>query len=187
MYTIEDKYKLIKNDIIEQNSENPIKIAKYIMDKNYVNIHGPEHHLIDSLAFLVAYRNITGKMDLNNEIEELASRTIKMPGAMCGKWGVCGAAASLGAMLSVINKTTPLSDNDYYKHNMEYTSLVINKMSKLGGPRCCKRNAFISITTMIDFIYQKYNVKMPKYAIECEYSSCNPTCLKFKCPFYKRG
>ena len=43
-YTLDDKYKLIKEEVLKSKSKNPIEIAKSIMHKDFVNIHGPEHH-----------------------------------------------------------------------------------------------------------------------------------------------
>lgn len=77
---------------------------------------------------------------------------------MCGYWGVCGSVTSIGAALSIINKTTPLTSNEYYKDDMEFTSLVIDKMSKIGGPRCCKRNAFLSLSSGVEFVKNKYKI-----------------------------
>ena len=184
-YTLEEKYKLIKDDILKQDSKNPIDIVKNIMNKDYINMHGPEHHFLDGSAFLMAYKNAGGDIDINNALEKLKERTIKMPGAMCGYWGVCGSVSSIGACLSIINRTGPLTNNSYYKDNMEYTSSVINKMSKIGGPRCCKRNAYLSLSNGVNFVKEKYNVEMELDKIECDFSCKNIDCIKEACPFYK--
>lgn len=182
--TIEEKYKLINNEIVKLKSKNPIEIVKNIMNKDFINIHGPEHHYLDGASFLVAYYNTVSNIDLNKTLEKLAERTIKMPGAMCGYWGVCGSTTSVGAALSIIHEVTPLSASDYYKDNMEYTSLVINEMSKIGGPRCCKRNAFLSLSIAVKFLKDKYNIIMDLDDITCEYNSKNQQCIGLKCPFH---
>ena len=182
-YTLEEKYKLIKENIIKEKSTNPIDIVKNIMHKDFINIHGPEHHYLDGASFLVAYKNAGGSIDLPLALDELAKRTIKMPGAMCGMWGVCGSSVSLGACFSIIHSTGPLSDDKFYKENMEYTSSVIKKMSEIGGPRCCKRNAFLSLSYAVDFVEKHYGIKMDKENIKCEFTSFNKECIKEKCPF----
>lgn len=186
-YNLEEKYKLIKEDLLKIKSNNPIKIIKEIMNKDYINIHGPEHHFLDGGAFLTAYLTATNNLEnLSDYLDELAKRSIKMPGAMCGHWGICGASASIGAVLAIINSTGPLTDNEYYMHNMELTSNIINKMSNIGGPRCCKRNAFISLSTAIEFINNKYNVHLENEKIYCDYSNLNQQCIKTRCPYYKK-
>ena len=184
-YTIDVKYKLIKKEVLESNSKNPITIVKLIMNKDFINIHGPEHHYLDGASFLVAYYNAGGNIDLNKSLDSLAERTIKMPGAMCGHWGICGSTTSVGAALSIIHEVNPLSSSNYYKDNMEFTSKVIQKMSEIGGPRCCKRNAFISLSTAVEFVKEKYGIEMELDEIVCEFSSKNKQCMAFKCPYFK--
>ena len=183
-YTIENKYRLIKEELVKSTSKDPIEIVKEIMHKDFVNIHGPEHHFPDGAAFLVAYNNAGGNIDVVRCLDELAKRTIKMPGAMCGYWGICGSLASIGAALSIIHGTGPLSADEFYKHNMEYTSKVLADMSKIGGARCCKRNAFLSLSHAVKFVGEKYGIKMEIQKIECEFSPLNAQCLRDKCPFY---
>lgn len=184
-YTLEEKHKLIKEEVLKQTSLDPIKIVKEIMHKDYINIHGPEHHFLDGASFLVAYKNAGGDVNLSSALDALKDRTLKMPGAMCGMWGVCGSVSSIGASLAIIHKTGPLSNDDYYKDNMEYTSLVLKRMSEIGGPRCCKRNAFISISAGVKFVKRKYGIVMESSKIICEFSSLNNQCIKDRCPFNK--
>lgn len=185
-YTLEQKYNLIKEEIIKEKSSNPIIIVKKIMHEDFINMHGPEHHFLDGAAFLVAYKNAGGDIDLIKSLNLLAERAIKMPGAMCGFWGMCGSTSSVGAALAIIHGTTPLSDSEYYKDNMEYTSSVINKMSSIGGPRCCKRNAFLSISEGVKFCNNKYGTKMETGPITCEFSIYNNQCINERCPYFKK-
>ena len=120
-YTLSEKYDLIISEVVKAKSINPIKIVKDIMHKDFVNIHGPEHHFLDGAAFLVAYNNAGGQIDTHKALAELYERSIKMPGAMCGLWGVCGSTTSIGAALSIIHGTGPLSDDDFYNQHMKYT------------------------------------------------------------------
>ena len=187
MITMEQKYEYIVRDLLVEESKNPIAIAKRIMHKDYISMHGPEHHFLDGASFMVAYKNAGGNIDLPQALEQLKERSIKMPGAMCGYWGICGSVASLGATLSILHETGPLSNDDYYKEHMEYTSSVISKMSKIGGPRCCKRNAFLAVSEAVKFVEQKYGVKMEIEEIQCEFSLWNKQCIGPRCPFYKNN
>ncbi|MEA5060965.1 MAG: DUF5714 domain-containing protein [Erysipelotrichaceae bacterium] len=184
-YKLEERYKLIRETVIVSKSKNPIEIAKIVMANDFVNMHGPEHHFLDGAVFLVAYKNSGGDIDLDKSLQQLAMRAIEMPGGICGYWGVCGSLASIGASLSIIHDTNALSNDDFYKDHMEYTSSVLQKMSEIGGPRCCKRNAFISITTAVDFVNKKYKVEMEKDAVVCNFYRFNSDCIKNRCPFYK--
>lgn len=154
------------------------------MHQNSISMHGPEHHFLDGAAFLVAYKNAGGNIALEEALDELIERAKTMPGAMCGFWGVCGSTSSVGASLAIIHETGPITDNDFYKDNMEYTSSVISKMSKIGSPRCCKRNAFLSIGSGVEFVNRKYGIKMDTSKITCEFSKFNKQCIGLRCPFY---
>lgn len=179
------KYQLIKQTCLSNHSQNPIEIAMTIMDYDEINMHGPEHHVLDGAALLTAIYNTTHNFNLEEAIDELIERGKLMPGATCGKWGVCGSVSSVGAALSIIHHTGPLSNDDYYKDHMELTSKILDKMSQIGGPRCCKRNAFLSLSTAIEFVKDKYNIPLQQTPITCHYSSKNKQCIGLRCPYSK--
>lgn len=174
----------IKSFYLKSIETNPIVLVKEVMREPFVPMHGVIHHFIDGGALLTTYKNSGGDIDLKACLDELEKRASTMPGAMCGYWGVCGSTASVGAALAIIHHTGPLSCDDYYKDNMEYTSRVLNKMSKIGGPRCCKRNAFLSLGEAVLFINDKYHIKMDNTKTICEFSKLNKDCIKTRCPFY---
>lgn len=182
--TYEEKYDLIRQNVVKQKSNDPVEIAKNVMKKDFVSIHGPEHHFLDGAAFLVAYKNAGGDIDLDSCLDELEKRAAQMPGAMCGFWGVCGAVASVGAALAIIHGTGPLTTNDFYKDNMQFTSTAIASMGKLGGARCCKRHAFIALTTGAKFVKEKYGINMIVKPFKCGFSHLNQQCKHEDCPFY---
>lgn len=183
--TMQDKYDLINNDILKETSTDPIEIITHIMKKNYISMHGPEHHYLDGAALLVACYNADHSIDIHRCLEQLAIRSLQMPGAMCGHWGVCGSSASIGAALSVLHHTGPLSDDLFYRDHMTLTSMIIAREGEIGGPRCCKRNAFISLSTATTFISQNYHIPIHSTAVTCIFSQNNNQCLKTKCPFHK--
>lgn len=106
--TIQEKAELILKDIKKEKGNNPIQIFKRIVDHGYINIHGPEHHILDGACLLVAFKNAGGEIDLDDALNKIMIEGLRMPGAMCGLWGVCGAVTSLGAALSLIDHTGPL-------------------------------------------------------------------------------
>ena len=110
-----------------------------------------------------------------------------MPGATCGMWGVCGAVSSMGAALSIIDGTGPLSSDASWGKHMEFTSKALYSLSKTGGPRCCKRDAFLSFQQAIEFINDNYDVELESDSIECLFNEKNEQCIKEKCPFYKKN
>ena len=158
--TVEEKAKLIIQDIKEETGINPVKIFKRMASKDYISMHGPEHHILDGACVLVAYNNAGGNINLDEGLERLMSEGLKMPGAMCGHWGICGAITSIGAVLSILDKTGPLSDDGTWGNHMAYTSDAIGELGKINGPRCCKRDAMIAFKHGIEYINNHYDVKL---------------------------
>lgn len=183
--TSSQKAQRIKEICLRQKSTNPVEIAGIIMKDSLIKIHGPEHHIIDGAAFLTALHNAGMEFNLAETLDELEIRGRKMPGATCGNWGVCGSVSSVGAALSIVRGTGPLSDNEYYKDNMRFTSKALGNIAEIGGPRCCKRNAFISLKTAVKFVNECYNLSLESSNIICEFSPRNLQCIGSRCPFYK--
>ena len=63
-------------------------------------------------------------------------------------------------------------------------SKALEKLADVGGPRCCKRNAFLSILTAIDFVDEQYGIKLTKQEVKCIFSNKNKQCIGMRCPFY---
>ena len=183
---MEERAKKIIEACLQEKSKNPVDVFYNIAHKDFVRIHGPEHHVLDGAALLTAYYNAGGKIDLQTSLNELMIRGLQMPGATCGMWGVCGAVSSMGAALSIIDGTGPLSSDASWGKHMEFTSSALISLSQIGGPRCCKRDAFLSFKKAIEYINENYNVKLESNTIKCHFSEKNEQCIKEKCPFYKK-
>ena len=110
---------------------------------------------------------------------------LRMPGAMCGLWGVCGAITSIGAALSIIDGTGPLSSDGTWGNHMRFTSQAIQELGEINGPRCCKRDAMIAFKHAIEYINTHYPVNLTYEPLKCSYSSRNLQCIKERCPFYE--
>lgn len=183
--TLEEKGQLIIKDIKKETGVNPVRIFKNIVKKEYMNMHGPEHHVLDGASILVAYKNAGGDIDLDAALEKLMYEGLRMPGAMCGLWGICGAITSVGAALSIIDKTGPLSSDGTWGNHMQFTSEAIGELGKINGPRCCKRDAMIAFKNGIKYVNEHYGVNLEYEAVKCEYSGRNEQCIKERCPYYE--
>lgn len=183
--TTGEKAELIIQDIKKEAGINPIRIFKNIAKKEYVSIHGPEHHVLDGACLLMAYKNAGGNIDIDSALDKLMTEGLRMPGAMCGLWGICGAITSIGAALSVIDGTGPLSTDGTWGNHMQYTSNAIGELGKINGPRCCKRDAMVAFKNGIEYVNDNYGVELEYEHIICEYSSKNDQCIKERCPYYE--
>ena len=61
MMTTEEKAGKIIKDVQKEKGANPVRTFRSIASKEYVNIHGPEHHVLDGICILTDYCNAGGK------------------------------------------------------------------------------------------------------------------------------
>lgn len=186
-YTAGQRAELIIKEALVQKSKDPYKIFTEIARKDFVRIHGPEHHILDGACILTAFYNAGGRIDLAEALQKLMQEGLRMPGAVCGLWGVCGAVMSVGAALAVIDGTGPLSDDGSWGSHMRYTSAALRELARDGGPRCCKRDAFIALETACDYIAKRCGIELERSRIVCGYYPQNKQCLGSKCRYNPNG
>ena len=184
--TTEEKAKEIIEDIRFEDGTNPVNIFNSIAKKEYINIHGPEHHILDGACLLIAYHNAGGEIDIDAALNKLCFEGLRMPGAMCGLWGICGTITSIGAALSIIDGTGPLSDDGTWGDHMGFTSSAVHELGEINGPRCCKRDAMIAFKHGIEYVNQHYGVHLEYEGQKCMFSGQNQQCIRERCPFYKQ-
>lgn len=184
--TTEEKANKIIEDVRGQKGTNPIWMFKALAKNPYINIHGPEHHILDGACLLMAYHNAGGKIDIDEALKKILFEGLRMPGAMCGLWGICGAITSIGAALAIIDGTGPLSVDGTWGNHMSFTSSAIGELGKINGPRCCKRDAMIAFKHGIEYVNEHYGVLLEYEEQSCEFSSQNQQCIKDRCPFWNQ-
>lgn len=183
--TTAEKAEQIICDIKQETSCIPTEIFEHIISKGYMNMHGPEHHILDGASILVAYKNAGGQVDLDTALDKLKYEGLRMPGAMCGLWGICGAITSIGAALAIVDGTGPLTADGTWGDHMAYTAAAIGELGQINGPRCCKRDAMVAFKNGIDYINTHYPVKLQWEKPVCHYSQLNAQCIHERCPFYE--
>ena len=89
---------------------------------------------------------------------------------------------SSGMFISIASGSTPLSVEPFaLSHKMTAKSLTA--IGEIGGPRCYKRDSFLSILAAIDFAKEHLGVEMEKPEIVCTHFSKNNQCIGKRCPF----
>ena len=166
-----------------ETSKDPIMILDKLMDQPFCHMHGPEHHVLVGASLLTAYRNAGGAIDLYSALTEMIGRGKNVPGGVCGYWGACGAGISSGIFISIITKSTPLTNDPFGLANM-MTSESLGRIGKVGGPRCCKRNSYLSILAAVDYVKEHFDIEMEKHDFTCPHPSRNNQCIRRRCPFY---
>lgn len=170
---------------MEDTSRNPIEVLERLMSQPECPMHGPTHHVLVGAALLTAYNNClpdSAKLDLAEALAEMRERGEQVPGGACGYMGTCGASISTGIFLSIVTRNTPFSTDTWRLCNL-CTARALEQVAENGGPRCCKRDSYLSVLTAIDFVKENLGVEMEKPEVTCSRSQINEQCIGKKCPF----
>ena len=168
---------------LAETSRDPLKILEKMMAMPFCHMHGPEHHVMVGAALLTAYKNAGGEIDLHKALHEMYRRGKAVPGGACGFWGACGAGVSTGQFVSIVTGSTPLAVESWGLSN-QMTAKALESIGKNGGPRCCKRDSYLSILAAIDFVAEHLGVHMEKSNPVCTRSRQNNQCIGNRCPFF---
>lgn len=170
---------------LADTSRNPIEILEKLMSQPDCPMHGPTHHVLVGAALLTAYNNClpdSNKLNLEEALAEMRERGEQVPGGACGYLGACGASISTGIFLSIVTRNTPFSTDTWRLCNL-CTARALEQVALNGGPRCCKRDSYLSVLTAIDFVKENLGVEMVKPEVHCTRSQINEQCIGKKCPF----
>ena len=168
---------------LAETSRDPIAVLRKMMDMKFCHMHGPEHHIMVGCALLTAYANAGAEIDLPSALNEMISRGSKIPGGACGFWGACGAAVSTGMFMSIITGSTPLGFKEWGYSNL-MTSRSLAGIGEIGGPRCCKRNSYMSVLSAVEYVEEVTGIRMEKSDIKCTHTASNRQCIGTRCPFH---
>ena len=170
---------------LSETSRDPAEIIEKMMALPFCHMHGPEHHVMVGAALLTAYRNAGGELDLEKALTEMMNRGKSVPGGACGFWGACGAGISAGMFVSILSHSTPLAQEPFaLSHQM--TAKALGEIGRIGGPRCCKRDSYLSILAAVDFVREHFGVEMVRPEIVCTHSAENNQCIGARCPFVRK-
>lgn len=180
-------FDVIKTYCLNTYSQNPVEMAMDLMSHRHVKMHGPEHHFLVPAVLISAFYNTKGQHDfIKGKIEQAGKRAQKILGGFCGFYGACGAAIGTGIFISLVTDSTPLAKLGWKQSN-RLTACALLKVADLGGPRCCKRDTFLSLLEAINFIDENFGVSLDvPEKILCRHSQQNKECLESDCPFYDK-
>lgn len=180
-----DSIKVITRFCLISGSKNPLEMAKTIMKHPTMPMHGPEHHAMIAAVLVTAYKNLTGKAS-DEEIKEAIRRGATVPGGYCGLFGTDAAAIATGIAMSIILKSSPLTDHERRTANM-MTSRALSAIASNRGMRCCKRSTYASIETAIQYFREVLGAELehiPVSKLKCEHSHRNKQCSGVDCRYY---
>jgi hypothetical protein len=180
-------HSLAANDIIEKfctesSLQDPFDMAISVMKHPAVKMHGPEHHfLVPAVLLSTHYNQDQSGSDKSEKIKLARKRAETVPGGSCGFHGNCGAAVGTGIFMSIISNATPLSREGWQKAN-KLTADSLLTIAEHGGPRCCKRDTYLAIETVVKNLNWDNN-----RVVHCEFSHLNKECLQEDCPYFEKS
>ncbi len=190
-YVCDDCHSGSANDLIERYCMRteltaPLAMATTLMKNNAVKLHGPEHHFLVPAVLLAAFCN-QRKIPYEEKAEKIRMarrRAEDVKGGVCGFHGACGAAIGAGIFISIISNATPLSRAEWKLCNL-VTARCLQVIAVQGGPRCCKRDSFLAITTVAEFLSEEFGVTLDvDRPVQCTFSDLNGECLFEECLYY---
>jgi hypothetical protein len=167
---------------LEMQTDDPVKIFRVLIREG-VPMYGGLHHFIVPFALITAYWHLKRDFDLEAYLREAADRAKSVPETICGYWGTCGSAVGAGIFLSVVTRTGPRTKGRRYGQCNTVVSRCLARIGEMGGPRCCKRNAAVSIITACDYVKEEMGIEMNPSTFGCTYSDGNDDCIGDRCPF----
>lgn len=166
----------------------PVEIAELLMDCESVAMHCPDHHFIVPAALLTAARLVQGapRETLEKDLSLAAQRASKVAGGFCGLWGCCGAAVGCGIFAAVLTGASPKKEANWAQVN-QMTARCLERVASVGGPRCCKRVAYLSISEAIRQSPELLGVDLGDVPeITCRRFTKNKECRGIKCPYFPK-
>jgi len=162
---------------------DPGRIVNRIMQHPAIVMHGPAHHAMVAPAVLAALGN-SGQRPLKaGRLKAAIARTADIPISVCGTRGDCGAAASVGALVSILTGATYLKDRER-SLALRATAETLQAIAAAGGPRCCKQSVYLALETAVDFLRRELGLDLP-LTIRCEFAARNDECKRERCAYYE--
>ncbi len=180
-----DKYEFIIDKCLNYNGIDPIKLSVDIMNSPLIKMHGTDHHFIVPAVMLTCSYNYQNKnQNLKEKLEIIKDRALKETSSYCTyKAGTCGAAFGTGVFLSVFLDRTPFSEDEWTDSNHIIADSLKN-IANSPGPKCCKRDTYLSILASINFLKEKYAIELESSQPKCTFSLRNKTCGREECEFF---
>lgn len=162
------------------------ELAMRIMDNPILAMHCPQHHfLIPAVMLTAAYKAQGRPIEmLRDDITEAMLRAKNILPAFCGLYGSCGAAVGLGVYTSILTDSDQYSVRTWALSNQIVGECLV-EISKIDGPRCCKRNSFIALKVGEEFSRNEFGLDIGDTpSIKCTHFERNEECKQNECPFF---
>lgn len=185
----QEQHGWVTETLMASSSVSPAELLEQVMADPRCPAFGPLHHFVVGAVLLACWRNAEGSGErdelLRADLEELSERSSCVPGATCARWGVCGAAASVGMAYAIVRGNAPLKDEGWQEGQLMVAE-VLGRIARSGSPRCCKRDARVAVEAAIPHLNA---LGGPQLSRGGEVPTCatygqNSVCMGERCPYH---
>lgn len=176
----------IKNVCLKYNDTDPLALAVQIMNTPVIRMHGPEHHFIVPAVLLTVVYNKQKreKAEIKAILDAAEKRALNEAPAHCSyNINQCGAAIGAGIFISMFMGQS-LNTEDEWALSNQFVAFCLKRVAESGGPRCCKRDTYISLEAAVEFLKDKFAVELPFSEAKCTFSLRNTSCKHEECSYY---
>lgn len=179
---------VVEDIVSTTNLKDPVEISEVMMSHPGLPMLGCQHAYIAAGALLAAIKNEGSRKITKKDITEVFKRTERQAvGGYCGLTGVCGIAPAIGACFSILAESKCGKDFEQ-KITMEAVTRVMEVITGLTGPSCCKAYVRASLCVAISVLKERLGITLPvkDLSIVCSYTSKHPHgCREIKCPYFR--
>ncbi len=176
---------LVKSYCLAHHGTDPMALAVEIMNSPYFEMHGAWHHFVVPAVLLTCAKNLTNATyNLSAALEEVSSRvSAEVPMECMFHAGTCGAACGAAVFLSIYLGRDSQSE-DMWSLTSAITTAALKKIDEYPGPACCKRDTYITIGAVAEFMAEKFALVFPISEAKCTFSLRNEGCGREQCLYY---
>ena len=161
---------------------DPTQIVNLILKHPMAAMHSPQHHILVAPVVLAALRNSGLHPLAPGRLAAAIERTRGIPLGACGTRGECGAASSVGALVSILTGASYQKDQER-SLVLQATAETLLAIARAGGPRCCKQSVYLALETASAFLVRELHLALP-VQIQCDFAERNPECKRERCQYY---
>lgn len=172
-------------ELIERNTgDDPVEVFLRLRKELDAPMHGPLHHVMAPLAFLMAYRAKWGEPSVE-AIEKAVSEASELKGGICASWGACGAAVGMGIAYAAILGATPLRGEPRGRAQA-VVAATMRRLAELRAARCCRRDSLVALEVACELSSELLPHPLATFfREECDQVYANRECIGQDCSWHK--
>ncbi|MEW6595347.1 MAG: DUF5714 domain-containing protein [Thermodesulfobacteriota bacterium] len=178
-----DGLSIIRLRCTESTETDMLALLQQIRQHPAFPLHGPEHHALVPGVMVATYRNRGGNIGRETILAAI-ERGSKVPGGVCGFWGICGAAIGVGIGMSVLLNATPLTP-EARQLAQQAAARVLGRIAETTGARCCQRESVTALQEAARLSQELLPIPLlAEFPIRCRQQAQNRECLRHLCPLW---